>query len=112
MKKINFKKYLGILTPGLTTLNNKFKSLFGKIPCNKIPLKDKGCHLIAGFVISGTALLVFSAITSLVIGVVIGLIKEAFDSINYNRWDTTDAIFTIIGSIIAVVVFTSFGILI
>jgi len=102
-----------------TTYTQKIKktidiigNMLSKIPCSRIPLKDKGCHLIAGFIISSIAMIFFGPIFSLIIGAGAGVIKEVIDSIRYDGWDTSDAIYTTAGSVLAVVVFSVVGIIV
>ena len=70
------------------------------IDCSRIPLKDKGCHLIAGFVIT----LIVGFLTSVEYGILAGAIagvgKEVYDYYDYGTFDNRDLFFTVVGTII------------
>lgn len=74
------------------------------IDCSNIPLKDKGCHFIAGFVIT----LVVGCIAyflgldypqghGVLAGVLAGVSKEAYDMYSYGKFDFYDIMATWIG---------------
>lgn len=83
--------------------------------CSRIPLKDKGCHLIAGFVITLIVGLMFSVLYGVIAGAVAGLAKELYDEWKKRRgehpvgFDWFDLFATLLGTWVggAVVVLVS-----
>ncbi len=74
------------------------------IDCSKIPLQDKGCHLITGFSI--TLIIGFVAyylgfdnhvVYGLIAGALVGAAKEAYNEYTYDGADFFDFFATIVG---------------
>ena len=75
------------------------------IDCTKIPLQDKGCHFIAGFII--TLIVGFIAYFlgaeypqayGITLGVIAGIGKELYDKYDYGDFDFFDAMVTGVGA--------------
>ena len=72
--------------------------------CSKIPYKDKGCHMVAGFVIALIVGLIayylgfeYPQSYSVTTAVVAGIAKEAFDYRSYGVFDGFDMFSTFVG---------------
>ena len=75
------------------------------IDCSNIPYKDKGCHFIAGFVITLIIGLIAYYIGvdypqghGVLAGVLAGVCKEAWDLYSYGKFDFYDIIATWAGT--------------
>lgn len=75
------------------------------IDCSKIPLQDKGCHFIAGFVITLTVGFIayyagaeYPQGYGVLAGFIAGVAKEAKDQIDYRGADFFDFFATIAGT--------------
>ena len=73
------------------------------IDCSKIPYTDKGCHFIAGFIIAIVFTFTLNPLWGLVMGVVAGIIKEAYDEYRYGGGDFFDVFATVVGTFAGVV---------
>ena len=82
------------------------KEFFNKIRCDKIPMKDKGCHFIVGFVLSMFMIMIFSVGVIFTVVGVIAVGKELFDKyIRKTFIDVNDVVATILGSIVFITIF-------
>lgn len=71
-----------------------------KISCQKIPFKDKGCHIIAGFFISLLTGLFLGPLGGFLIGAAFGVLKEVYDKLSGRGVaDIKDIAATILGSL-------------
>jgi len=67
-----------------------------KYNCNNVPYKDKGCHFVAGFLI--TFLLAFvSPVIGIFAGIAAGVGKELYDQYKYGGFDSLDLFVTFLG---------------
>lgn len=76
-----------------------------KLNCNKIPMKDKGCHFIAGFIIAISVNWFFGPLYAILAGIFVGFAKEAYDKYSYDKADFFDLFATFIGTFVGVVFF-------
>jgi len=73
--------------------------------CGKVPFKDKGCHFVAGLIISFVCSFFLVSIIPFLIGAVAGLLKEIYDTIHHKKIDSFDIFATILGSAAGVFIY-------
>jgi len=61
---------------------------------------DKQLHFLGGVVLTLSVSLFFGGITGLIVAVMAGLLKEAYDSLGFGTPDRWDAIATIAGGLL------------
>lgn len=66
--------------------------------CNKIPLKDKGCHLIVGTFMGATLSIIMPVWLAFTISLLIAISKEMHD-IDTTGFDIMDILATVAGVI-------------
>ena len=76
-----------------------FRKFIYGINCNKIPLRDKGCHIIVGFVLSAILTYFLGYLYGFIITSVIGILKEGYDYKSYRHFDVYDLSATVVGAI-------------
>lgn len=88
----------------MQTVKDLYNKIFGYLNplCTKIPYGDKGCHFIAGFVITFVVSLFLDIVVGFLMGALIAAIKETIDYSKGGKWDYIDFFATIFGSLVAI----------
>ena len=74
------------------------------IKCNKIPLKDRGCHFLVGvFVVLLVAY--YSPLVGAFMAIVLGGFKEVYDHRSYNGEDYWDFFATVLGAVVGIFIY-------
>jgi hypothetical protein len=74
-----------------------------KISCEKIPMKDKGCHLIVGFIIGILSALFIDSAFMFLPMLIAGFGKEVYDEyLGKTGFDFADLFSTVIGGTIGI----------
>jgi len=81
-----------------------------KINCNKIPMKDKGCHLIAGAITAMMFTIIANPVVGVLSGVVVGVGKEMYDKFSYGKFDFEDLVATFLGGCFGAAIIEEFTI--
>jgi hypothetical protein len=83
-----------------------------KISCEKIPMKDKGCHLIVGFIIGVLSALFIGNEFVILPTIIAGFGKEVYDEyLGETGFDFDDLLSTVIGGAIGILITLLFIIL-
>ena len=69
------------------------------INCNRVPLKDKGCHFLVGLLLAFGLAFIIGGLAAFGIAIVAGVAKEGYDQYKYRGADFFDLFATVLGAV-------------